>query len=213
MTRICQKILLLIGLVGSFCAIAADDADELWKSSPHADSSSPSFTHWDDEGVIPGDCASCHSGTGFLDYLGADESSPFDMDKEHATGSLVDCQSCHNPTAKELDSVTFPSGVVVSDIGSSATCMVCHQGRSSTGTTKADLLPVRSLKKWVTRQQILLITSLRSSIFTTVLLPQHCSVHKCRVVLNTLINPMPGDSVTYQDLPIVPIAITRIRSR
>ena len=134
MTRICQKMLLFIGLVGSFCVVAADDADKLWQSSPHADSSSSSFTHWDDEGIIPGNCASCHSGTGFLDYLGADGSSPFEMDKEHATGSLVDCQSCHNPTTKELDSVTFPSGVVVSDIGSSATCMVCHQGRSSTGT-------------------------------------------------------------------------------
>jgi len=134
MTISSRIMVFVAGIVWSIWTQAAEDPTTQWESSPHADSTSQSFTHWDKDGVIPENCASCHSGTGFLDYLGADGSSPIKIDKEHATGSLVDCQSCHDPKAESLDSVTFPSGFVLSDIDSSATCMVCHQGRSSTGS-------------------------------------------------------------------------------
>jgi len=132
MRRLVQAGFLVLGMVWSVWSLADGEVTKLWETSPHADISSPSFTHWDDEGLIPGHCASCHSGTGFLDYLGADGSAPLKMDKDHATGSVVDCLSCHHAEAEVLDSVPFPSGVVVGDIESSATCMVCHQGRSST---------------------------------------------------------------------------------
>jgi len=74
-----------------------------------------------------------------MDYLGVDEAgadgpTAFKMDKDHVTGSVVGCQTCHHPKAESLDQVTFPSDVKITDIKSSATCMVCHQGRSSTST-------------------------------------------------------------------------------
>jgi len=134
MRRLTQAMYVVLGMVWSVGLLAEGEATKLWENSPHADIGSPSFTHWNNDGVIPGRCASCHSGTGFLDYLGADESEPFKMDKDHATGTVVDCLSCHHAEAEILKSVPFPSGVVVSDIESSATCMVCHQGRSSTNT-------------------------------------------------------------------------------
>jgi len=113
-------------------AFAQDDIQSKWSASPHADAASESFVHWDDDGMIPANCATCHSGTGFQDYLGNDGSTVGKTDKDHATGSLVECDTCHNDAAKTLSSVEFPSGVTVDGIESSAQCMVCHQGRSST---------------------------------------------------------------------------------
>jgi len=126
-------------LTPGFCALlfffghaAAEDIQSIWSESPHADSSSESFRHWDDDGIIPGNCATCHSTSGFLDYLGEDASAAEVIDKDHAIGSVIECTACHNDTAKEMDRVKFPSGVEISNIESSAQCMVCHQGRSST---------------------------------------------------------------------------------
>lgn len=111
---------------------AESNIDDMWAASPHANAKSESFVHWDDEGMIPANCATCHSGTGFRDFLGDDGSQAGVTDKDHAPGSLVDCQTCHNDTVKELSSVKFPSGVVKENLGNSAQCIVCHQGRSST---------------------------------------------------------------------------------
>jgi len=125
----------LLPLVVVFCAqtaLAEDDIHSKWEGSPHADAASESFIHWDEVGKIPADCATCHSGTGFQDFLGNDGSTVGKTDKDHATGSLVDCETCHNDSAKKLTSVEFPSGVTVEGIESSVQCMVCHQGRSST---------------------------------------------------------------------------------
>jgi hypothetical protein len=102
-----------------------------WLNSPHAKQQSESFRHWDEDGAIPQDCAACHSSPGLVDFLGADGSSGGVVDHPAMTGSLVDCVACHNQMASTLDSVTFPSGEVVADLGTSAICMVCHQGRLS----------------------------------------------------------------------------------
>lgn len=113
-------------------AMSPDEIRELWAASPHADASDPAFTHWDEEGVIPEDCATCHSGTGLIDYLGGDGSAFKQVDQPHPAGTVIDCAACHTPENQPLDSVTFPSGVEVSGLGSSAICTVCHQGRQST---------------------------------------------------------------------------------
>lgn len=116
----------------------AQDADaakailEEWQASPHADATSESFTHWNEEGEIPADCATCHSGIGVRDFLGVDGSAFGVIDHPVATGAVIDCEACHNEVARELSSVTFPSGAVVSEIDEGAICMVCHQGRQST---------------------------------------------------------------------------------
>jgi hypothetical protein len=116
---------------------AAQDDDplaalvEAWLSSPHGDYHSPSFTYWNEEGEVPVACAACHSQTGFIDFLGADGSTPGEVNHPGTINSPIGCASCHTTAAHELDSVTFPSGVQVSSLGDSATCSVCHAGRQS----------------------------------------------------------------------------------
>jgi hypothetical protein len=118
-------------------ADAEADADalaavvEAWLASPHADYHSRSFTYWNREGEVPVACAACHSQPGFLDFLGADGSTPGRIDRPAAINAPIGCASCHTAAAHALDSVTFPSGVAVDGLGTSAVCSVCHQGRQS----------------------------------------------------------------------------------
>lgn len=115
-------------------AWAADPAIpflDIWKKSPHANVASESFTHWDKDGKIPKPCSKCHSGPGLEDFVGADGSAPGVIDKEAPIHAVVDCVTCHNEQTIKLTSVTMPSGVTLDKLGSSARCILCHQGRAS----------------------------------------------------------------------------------
>jgi predicted CXXCH cytochrome family protein len=102
-----------------------------WAMSAHADATALAFNNWNTPGTVPVECARCHSSEGFVDYLGGDGSAPGVVDKPAPAKSLIRCQTCHNPAADALTSVTFPSGVVVDGLGGEARCMTCHQGRAS----------------------------------------------------------------------------------
>lgn len=104
---------------------------EQWLASPHGDYYSLSFTYWNDAGEVPVACAACHSETGFIDYLGADGSTPGVVDHPAVINAPIGCASCHTSAAHALDQVSFPSGVSVDGLGDSAVCTVCHQGRQS----------------------------------------------------------------------------------
>ena len=108
--------------------------EEEWKASGHAAFEAPAFTHWDTEtpAEIPTECAKCHSSGGFLDYIGADGSAAFAVNKPAAIGSVISCTTCHSGT--KLDTVKFPSGVELTGLGSEAVCMTCHQGPDSKTT-------------------------------------------------------------------------------
>lgn len=110
---------------------------EEWQMSPHADATAEAFNHWNEDGEIPTSCARCHSRDGFRDYIGDDQSEVGVVNQVAPTGSVVDCQTCHNDAASELDWVTFPSGVTVNELGAEARCMTCHQGRGSTDSVDA----------------------------------------------------------------------------
>lgn len=110
---------------------------EAWLASPHGDYASPSFTHWNEEGAVPEDCAACHSEPGMIDFLGADGSAAGQVDHPAAINAPIGCPACHTAAAHALEAVAFPSGVTVGDLGASATCTVCHQGRASGGTVAA----------------------------------------------------------------------------
>lgn len=112
---------------------------EAWLASPHAQSDAEAFTHWDEDGEIPGRCAVCHSGTGAIDYVRGPMSTPGAIDHPVGIGSMVDCAVCHNSAAAALETVPFPSGSMVSDFGSAAICTVCHQGRASTQSVNASV--------------------------------------------------------------------------
>lgn len=111
-----------------------------WVNSGHADLTAEAFTHWDEEGEIEANCATCHSGIGYHDFLGVDGSNVGTIDNVVPLGTTVTCDTCHAPVARDLTEVTFPSGVTISDDGGSARCMVCHQGRASTDTVNAKIV-------------------------------------------------------------------------
>jgi len=110
-----------------------------WAGSPHAKRDAEEFNHWNKEGVIPAECARCHSTPGFLDYLGADGSTPGKVDHPAPVGTVITCIACHNDKAVALTSVTFPSGLTIADQGGNARCMACHQGVESTKSVNAAL--------------------------------------------------------------------------
>jgi hypothetical protein len=126
--------------------LAAQDAQKpdlaaitaAWLASPHGDKSSPAFTHWDKDGQIPGECAVCHSATGMADYLATDRSKVGMIDHPVPTGTAVECATCHGDLAKDLTSAVFPSGATL-DMGHSAICATCHQGRESADSVNAAL--------------------------------------------------------------------------
>jgi len=117
--------------------VSLTDLVEAWLTSPHGDYHSRSFTYWNKDGAVPQACAACHSQTGFIDYLGADGSTPFAVDRPGTINSPIGCASCHTAAAHALDSVRFPSGTTVDELGASAVCTVCHQGRQSGGAVAA----------------------------------------------------------------------------
>ncbi len=112
---------------------------EAWLSSPHADASAEAFTHWNEEGEVPEACAVCHSGPGYLDFIGADGSEAGVVDAPAPIESTIGCTVCHHPATAALQTVTFPSGETVDDLGSSTMCAVCHQGRESTDSVDNSL--------------------------------------------------------------------------
>ena len=129
-----------IALLAGFQANAQDgvpslaDITEAWLNSPHGNRSSEAFTHWNEDGEIPGTCAVCHSSTGIRDYVAGPMSVPGVLDHPVGLGTTVDCTACHSRAASGLGAVPFPSGVMVETEGGSAVCTVCHQGRASTET-------------------------------------------------------------------------------
>jgi hypothetical protein len=106
---------------------------EVWAASGHADITAEAFTHWNEEDPkeIPVECAKCHSTEGYQDFVGSDGSAAGTVDKAAPVGSVINCQTCHNDAAAALTSVVMPSGVEIKDLGPSARCMQCHQGRAS----------------------------------------------------------------------------------
>ncbi len=109
-------------------------AEKAWMVSGHADKTAEAFLHWAEEipQEIPETCAKCHSTTGFQDFLGADGSAVGVVDAAAPVGETITCEACHNDQAEALTSVTFPSGVAIDGLGTSASCISCHQGREST---------------------------------------------------------------------------------
>jgi hypothetical protein len=116
---------------------------ESWMASPHGDRKSEAFVHWNEDGAVPEDCATCHSGPGLLDFLGADGSMAGKVDAPAPIESPVDCVACHNQAASNLEQITFPSGEIMTEASPSAICMVCHQGRASSDSVNARSQAVR----------------------------------------------------------------------
>jgi hypothetical protein len=129
-------VILALG-VWMYLSLRAEPVEAIaakWAASGHADASSESFSHWneDEPPLVPANCAKCHSTYGYLDYVGEDGSAAGSVESNVPIGSLVSCRTCHNEAAYAITAVTFPSGDEVTSLGHEAICMQCHQGRRST---------------------------------------------------------------------------------
>jgi predicted CXXCH cytochrome family protein len=101
-----------------------------WWGSGHSDVKALSFTNWNTNNPpqVPPSCAKCHSGNGFLDYIGQDGSAAMSVDQPAAVESVVTCTVCHNEKADILTLVKFPSGSEVTFNLGEASCGTCHSG-------------------------------------------------------------------------------------
>ncbi len=117
-----------------FAPDSVEAVSERWTRSGHANAESVAFTNWADREPpeIPGVCARCHSMDGYIDFLGADDSTPGVVDQPVLGVSVVSCRTCHSPPAHTMTEVTFPSDIVVEEHTRSVNCMHCHQGRRAT---------------------------------------------------------------------------------
>jgi hypothetical protein len=102
-----------------------------WARSGHSKADSPAFTHWNEDGEIRAECATCHSGIGFRDYHGLDGSPAGPLDHPVQIGGVVDCDTCHNPGISQITEVSLPSGISHPVAAGDASCTTCHQGRSA----------------------------------------------------------------------------------
>ncbi len=111
----------------------------------HFASSQEAFRHWDAEGLVPRDCAKCHTASGLPTFLfeasqSADKVTGVNIATAPSSG--LNCATCHNDlttfTRFEVAQVKFPSGKVL-DSGNldSNLCLNCHQGRESTVSVNA----------------------------------------------------------------------------
>jgi len=108
--------------------------EDIWATSPHADKDAEPFNHWNAENPqeIPIECAKCHSRPGFIDFLGVDGTVAGQVDHPASIGTTITCFVCHNEATDDFNSVVFPSGVKIRDLGSEAQCIQCHEGIAST---------------------------------------------------------------------------------
>lgn len=140
-------IVLVSTLVIAFALIRVRAAEPIesatmgWTESGHANWDSPSFTFWQngEPALIPARCASCHSLTGMVDYLGLRGTETGSVSGPVATGTVISCNACHNAGALRLEAVEFPSGAMVNAIGREAVCLHCHQGLASTESVAEEI--------------------------------------------------------------------------
>jgi hypothetical protein len=111
--------------------------EELWANSGHNASDAEAFNHWntEDPAAVPTMCAKCHTSEGYEEFT----STGTIANAIPAPAGTIQCVACHNETAAALDSVTFPSGIEITDTGPATRCMVCHQGLASKNTVDAAL--------------------------------------------------------------------------
>ena len=111
----------------------------LFANSGHADAAAEAFRHWDEDDppLVPTGCAKCHSLGGFQDFAAdgvvdaAAQPGPFDCDLCHTS------KEGGRSTLRIFDSVTFPSGAMIENLGVESVCMQCHQGRASTDSVNS----------------------------------------------------------------------------
>ena len=99
----------------------------------HFAGSHEAWRHWDEDGEVSASCSKCHSGEGFKFYTEFGATAP------QPVGNGLACLTCHSElegfSLREVNSVTFPSGITITDEGNPDNiCATCHSGRESKAT-------------------------------------------------------------------------------
>jgi hypothetical protein len=133
----------------------ADLENAVRNDAGHFDGTSLAFRDWDAEGMVPAQCAKCHSSTGLPEFIRNAGTVAVTWNGQVQTTGVsgaepangFTCTTCHNSleeyTLYPVKGVPFPSGKTVSfserddkgafgDPVSSNMCLECHQGRAST---------------------------------------------------------------------------------
>lgn len=124
--------------------VSEDIIETRWQTSAHADAQAPAFSAFalwgdGDPTLVPKGCARCHSTQGYLDFVGADGSEAGTVNQAPPSGSVIECDVCHNEVTEKTNRAIMPSGVELTDLGENTDCMACHQGRASTHSVDAAL--------------------------------------------------------------------------
>ncbi len=128
----------------NFEKLTVEEARARWATSGHGDETSEAFRHWDDEedasATLSTSCARCHSTEGFEEFIATGAVAGSYL----ATDDIgIECTVCHSSdqggAPRSITSVTFPSGLVIDELGNEAICMQCHQGRESTVRVNDDI--------------------------------------------------------------------------
>lgn len=100
-----------------------------WENSAHADRTAHAF--WYPIGEDHQECATCHTGGGYID---AAKGLP--VEERRTDYQPITCAVCHDPhhadspdQLRVFDEVVLPDGTDVTEAGPAATCMTCHNTR------------------------------------------------------------------------------------
>jgi hypothetical protein len=123
----------------------------------HFDGTAMAFRDWDESGMVPANCAKCHSATGLPEFISNNGTVAIDSRGNVVTTGTTGahpangfaCTTCHNDltefTLYPVTNVPFPSGKSVTfsteeDADGNLVpvpanlCLECHQGRQSTAS-------------------------------------------------------------------------------
>ena len=108
-----------------------------WELSGHSHEDAEAFSHWEEDGdIVSGSCARCHAGSGFINFAKGEEDVSVPK-KVHSCAVCHDPHSNENPYQLRVYGTTevpveidgSDSTMDISGLGTSATCITCHNGR------------------------------------------------------------------------------------
>lgn len=117
----------------TLCGECHADIASQWHVAGHSHEDAEAFVHYDWAASNRSACRQCHSGFGYIDFTEGVAAA-----QQRGNLRVIDCLVCHatHGTSQDAsllriyDDVTLPTGQLLTDIGPSATCAACHNGRS-----------------------------------------------------------------------------------
>lgn len=118
----------------TLCGECHTDIVEQWHVAGHSHEEADPFVHYDWAASNRASCRKCHSGYGYIDA----DNGIADA-QQRGNLRVVDCLVCHDTHGeaqsgvllRKFGSVTVPGPLTLNNVGSSAACLACHNGRNA----------------------------------------------------------------------------------